>query len=520
MKRNKKIKKKTKINTTKPEKKKTYNNSNKSFLDKLDPFNVFDKNIKKYIEYYGDDLNTVHKSYRSALKTLIPLTALIIVFSFLFSKIFLLSVPIILVVIYLYPVLYTWSKASELKKYVNNEAPFISLVAYINSLVDKGLNHTFQELAEIKELKVARIEQSFIDKMTSYMNMPFNNAIARRAEIHGGDMLGKLYSNYLAALSLGITIRDRLRDTMRDLLNELKDNYKTYVDKAGELTELIFSVFLLVPIVMIAFSFSFKSSVSLIQLFMPLAIAPALYFVIASSQSIMGYNIKYKKYLPIFILLPIIALLPHINLAVKTLLIVSVFTLFSYFIYPQITLANDLEKYLPTLLKELSQYLRIGYTVENAIPRVKLTSKRVNKAIEKYMKDPENVDSPSQLFNITFKLLFLTSKSGTSPTALDELGNAINEVVYTKNGIIRQLRLFDILTVLTPVMLWMTFSMLGKIGSSSSIPVSLVIGSYSLASAFLFAKISRFTAFYFPTMLLLTIVIGIITFIPINLFPS
>jgi len=515
MKRNKKTKNKSNLGE-----KKSRSSSNKSFLDKLDPFVVFDRNIKKYIEYYGDDLDTVHKSYKTALKTLILLSALIIILSFLFSKIFLLSIPIILLVIYLYPVLYTWSKASELKKSVNNEAPFISLVAYVNSLVDKGLNHTFQELAKIKELKIPLIEQTFIDKMTKYMNIPFNGAIARRAEIHSGDMLGKLYSNYLAALSLGITIRDRLRDTMRDLLNELKDNNKAYVDKAGELTELIFSVFLLVPIVMIGFSFSFKSSVSLIQLFVPLATAPALYFVVASSQSILGYNINYKKYLPIFILLPIIALLPHIDLAIKTILVVSIFTLFSYFIYPQIVLANDLEKYLPTLLKELSQYLRIGYTVQNAIPRVKLTSKRVNKAIAKYMKNPENVNSPSQLFNITFKLLFLTSKSGTSPTALDELGNAINDIVYAKNGIVRQLRLFDILTILTPVMLWMTFSMLGKIGSSNSVPVSLIIGSYSLASAFLFTKISRFTAFYFPTMLLLTIVLGVITFIPINLLPS
>lgn len=517
MRKSEEVKKKRKIKSSKQVKKSNENAQSSS--SKISPLYVFDKAIKRYIEYYGDDIYLIRKKYKNALMALIPATILVALFGYMFFKPFLFAVPLFIFLTYFYPVLYTWSKASEMKKIVNNEAPFISLVAYVNSIVDKDLKITFQELSHIKELKVPRIEQTFIDKMTNYMNMSFRTAIEKRAIVHTGDLLGKLYSNYLAALNLGITIRDRLRDTMRDLLNELKDNYKAYVERASDLTELIFSVFLLVPIVLIGFNFAFKSSVPLIQLFAPLVTAPALYFVISSSQSVLGYNLKYDKYLPIFVLLPVIILLPHITLEIKTVLIALLFTLFSFLIYPQIVLANDLEKHLPTLLKELSQYLRIGYTVQNAIPMVKLTSERVNKAIEKYMKNPEEVNSPSQLFNITFKLLFLTSKSGTSSTAIDELGNAINEIVYAKNSTIRQLRLFDVLTVLTPVMLWMTFDMLGKMGSSSSVPVSLVIGSYSLASAFLFTKISRFTLFYFPVMLLLTIVIAIVTFIPINLLP-
>ena len=490
-------------------------NKDKSFLDRINPFSVFETKIKSYIEYYGDDLNNIRKSYKNALKALIPATIMVTLIGILKIKFFLFSVPLLILISYLYPFLYTWSKAGEQKKLIAAEAPFISLTAYIDSLVDKGLNNTFEALSQLKEMKVAKIEQNFIKKMTDYMNTSFTQAIEKRANVHVGDALGKLYSNYLAAISLGIGVKERLRDVMRELLNDLRDTYKSYLDKSSELTELIFSLFLLVPITLIGFSFTFKAS--LIELLAPVMVAPALYFVIASSQPFAEYNIKYKKYLPIFITIPIIALLPSLSLTIKVFLMVVVLTGLSYAVYPQIKLAKDLEKALPILLKEVAQYIKIGYTVQNAIPRVKLTSKRVTEVIKKYSRNPEEVDSPSRLFNIGFKLMFITSKTGTSSIALDELGTAINDVTYTKNSIIKQLNLFDMLTILTPVLLWMTFGMLGHIGSSNSTPISVVIGAYSLASAMLFSKISRFTILYFPTMLILTVILGVLLFAPIKL---
>ena len=489
-------------------------NPHKSLLDKINPFNVFDRKIKTYIEYYGDDLEKIHKSYRTTLKIIIPSVILSSLVGFFKIKFFLFSIPILIFVAYFYPLLYTWSKAEEHKKVVDNEAPFISLASYINSIVDKGLNITFQELSKLKEMKVARIEYTFIDKMIKFMNMSFSEAIERRAKIHTNDMLGKLYNNYLAAIELGITLRDRLRDVTRELLNDRKETYKAYVEKSSGLTEAVFSVFLLVPITLIGFSFAFKAN--LVDLMVPILLSPALYLAIISSQPFKEYDIKYGKRLLILLIIPVVFLIPNLPLSIKTFISMLIITAFSYSVYSQIVLANDLEKNLSILLKEVGEYMKLGYTLESSIQRVKFTSKRVNNAIMKYIRDPENINSPSRIFNITFRLMFTTSKAGTSSAALEELGNIISEIVFTKDNIIKQLRLFDALAILTPVLLWMTFGMPGKI-ASSTLPVDLIIGSYSVASAMLFTKISRFVAVYFPTMLSLTVITGALMFFPIQL---
>ena len=486
----------------------------KSIKD-LHPYKIFDTQIKKNIEYYGGDITDVYKTYKKSVRILIPAIIAVAILGVLKIHYLLYSVPLLALITYLYPFLYVKSKAEEHKKIVNNEAPFIALIAYIDSIVDKGLNFTLKELSEIKELKVPKIEKTYLMKMITYMNMPFSRALERRSIIHTGDMLGKLYSNYLASLELGFTLTDRLKDTLHDLLNDLKDTYKNYIEKAGEMTEMEFALLLLLPIILIGFSFSFK--VSPIDLFAPLFSAPLLIYLVSSSQPSFDYNLKYGRYVFLLVIIPVILVLPKIDLTYKLIASVAVLVALSYFVYSQIKLAKDLENNLPTLLKEISEYLKIGYTIQTAIPKVKLSSKSVSKALEKYIKDPEHVDSPSKLFNMTFKLLFIIARTGYSSVALQELGNTIYEVVYGKNSLTRQLQLFDILTLMTPVMLWMTFTMLGKIASTVVPPFS-VIASYSVASALIFSKISRFTLLYFPTMLMLFAILSVVAFIPPSIF--
>ena len=487
--------------------------SKKTFSD-LNPLKVFDSKIKKAIEYYGDDINEVHRKYKQSLKFLLP--ALIAV-SILSIKIhyFLFSVPALALITYTFPYLYVWSKMEEHKKVVNNEAPFVALIAYIDSIVDKGLNYTLKELSEIKELKVPKVELTFLTKMTLYMGMSFGKALERRNNIHTGDMLGKLYSNYLASIELGFTLQDRLKDTLDDLLNDLKDMYRNYVNKATEMTELVFSVLLLLPIVLIGFSFTFK--VSAIELLSPLAITPAFIYLISSSQPSFDYILKYK-YTFLLALIPVVLFIPFISLTIRLLVATGIIVAISYFIYSQIKLANELENSLPTMIKEIAEYLKIGYTIPTAIPKIKL-SKNVNKIVEKYSRNPEAVNTPSKLFNLTFKLLFIISKTGYSSVALQELGNAIYEITYNKRSLVKQLQLFDILTIMTPFMLWITFGMLGKI-ASTVIPPMAVITPYSIATAIIFSKASRFTLLYFPTMLILFVVLAVIAFIPPSILPS
>lgn len=481
------------------------------YFERLSPCLIFNNKIKHYIEYYGDDINSVCNKYHNTVKIILGLILIILVLGVLKFNLLLFSAIPLSILAYIYPLMYTWSKKEEHKRIVNSEAPFIALIAYVDSLVDKGLQHTFKELSEIKELKVPKIELEFLQKMTTYMNKSFLKAVEKRSIIHKEDLLGKLYSNYLVALNLGITVRERLKDVLKEMLMDLRDSYKGYLEKSAELTELEFSIFLLLPIILIGFSFTFK--VSIIELLLPLLFVPPLLFLISMVQPNSDYNIRYGKYIYILLAIPLVLLIPKLNLEYKIFALISILVIFSYFVYSELSLGRELESFLPILLKEVSEYLKIGYTIQNAVPKVKLPSKRITKVIEDAVKDPLSVNTPSRLFNITFKLLFIIARTGYSSTAIEELASSINEIIYSKNNLVRQLRLFDAMVVLTPVMLWMTFVMLGKI-TPSSIPSLSIISAYSIASSIIFSKISRFTILYFPTFLLMVLTLGILSVLP------
>ncbi|BAK54557.1 UpsF protein [Sulfurisphaera tokodaii str. 7] len=479
-------------------------------LNKISPCNVFNQKIKEYIEYYGDDYNKICSKYHYLLKIFILLLiAITILGMFLLRFLIFLDIPIGLIA-YTYPLVYTWSRREEYKKTVNLEAPFITIIVYINSIVDKSLLYTFKELSEVKELKIPRIEYTFLNKMIEYMGFSYIKALEKRANLHRGDLLGKLYDNYLAALNLGITIKDRLRDVLKDVMYELKESYKTYIDKSAEIAEIQFALLLLLPIVLLGFAFTFKTSIT--ELLLPLLFIPPLIFVISTIQPGVDYNIKHNKYIYSLIIIPIAIFIP-VQIAFRLIIIFSVILFVSFFIYQQIQLANELEKSLPLLLKEIAEYLRLGYTVQNAIPRIKINSSKVNKVLSEILRQSNEISTPSKLFNMSMKVLFIISKSGSSSVALEELANAINEIVYAKQSLIRQLRLYDAMIILTPIMLWLAFGTLNKI-VSSTLPAIDIIAAYSVGSVILFSKLSRFTLLYFPAILLLVVVLLILSFLP------
>lgn len=479
-------------------------------LENLDSCKVFESKIKAKIEYYGDDITELCKKYKVIRKyLLISLIGITVLGLVLIKLLLFFDIPLALLA-YFYPILYTWSKREDFKKVINLEATFITLVAYVNSLVDKSLLYTLKELSEIKELKVPLVEYKILTKMTDYMGLSYINALQKRAEIHRTDLLGKLYNNYLTAINLGVTVKDRLRDVLNDILFDLKESYKSYLEKSAELAEIEFAVLLLLPIVLIGFAFTFK--ISFVQLFMPLVFIPPLLFAISTLHPGIDYNIKYGRIIYALIVIPVVALLPLLNITYKLSLILAILLIFSFFVYRQITLANELENSLPLIIKEISEYLRIGYTISNSIPKIRLNSKRVLDSINKIIKDPY-YESPSKLFNITMRLLLVTSKTGSSSVALQELANSINEILYVKQSLIRQLRLYDFMSALTPVMLWLAFGTLNKI-ISSVIPEIDIITAYSIGSTIILSKISRFTIFYFPSILMITVILIILSFMP------
>ena len=490
---------------------------------KLSACKVFEKQIKKYIEVTGDDYDEICNKYRK-LMTYSPLGLIPFIILSLFSKLFMFSAIGYILLMYFYPLLYTWSKSKEYKKLANVEALIISLIAYINSLVDKSLIYTLDELSKVKELKTPKIELEQIKKSINVLNMSSYKAIERRAEIHRDDLLSNIYSKYVLASEIGLSVRERLKEAMSEIFQRFKDQYKSYVDKAVEIAEMEFAVFLMVPIILIGFQFTFKTNV--FELVLPLLFTPAFIFLITTAQPANDYSVSFdwRVFLPL-IVIPIIIFV-NISLIFKLVMISIIVSFVIYWIYRQIKLADELVSILPTLLKEISEYMRLGYNIKSSFEKVNVkASNRVQNILKEVSREfvvgneVTEVKTPSRLFNIIIQILSLFERSGISYEAMDELSSLVNDLINMKLSLIRQLRLFDLMVILTPIMLWLTFSMIGNISNSNNATLSsIIVFSYSLASSVIFSKLSRFTIFYLPTILSGMVIALILSFFPHVIF--
>jgi len=478
---------------------------------------IFQDKIKSYIEYTGDDFNDIRKKYIQLLMFSPIGVALILLMSFTISRFLLFSLIGYGIIVYFFPVIYSWSKKEEYRKVTNLESPLISLVCYVNSLIDKSLITTMEDLSKLKHLKTPSIESQMLKKTINILNYSSYKSIQRRESLHRGDLMGKIYSAYMVSMDMGVSLKDRLREAMKEILSLYKEDYRNYVNKATELSEVIFSIFLLLPIVLIGFQFTFK--VSLFELLLPLSFAPLIVFLISIMQPNSDYdiNMNWKQFIPV-ILSFVVALLLNVNLSIRFLIIVSGILVSVYLIYRQVRIANQLVKLLPDLLREVADYMKIGYSITGSLSKIRIRDKFgvVENIVKKSVLEGEvgEVKTPSKLFNNIIELFKIFNKSGTSYNVLEELAGTLNEIMLVQDSMTKQLRLFDAMVILTPVMLWITFSILGNISSDSATLSGIVVLLYSVTTSFIFSKLSRFTLFYFPTILMGTLIPLILSFIP------
>lgn len=162
--------------------------------------------------------------------------------------------------------------------------------------------------------------------------------------------------------------------------------------------------------------------------------------------------------------------------------------------------------------------MKIGYSITGSLSKIRIRDKFgvVENIVKKSVLEGEvgEVKTPSKLFNNIIELFKIFNKSGTSYNVLEELAGTLNEIMLVQDSMTKQLRLFDAMVILTPVMLWITFSILGNISSDSATLSGIVVLLYSVTTSFIFSKLSRFTLFYFPTILMGTLIPLILSFIP------
>ncbi len=342
-----------------------------------------------------------------------------------------------------------------------------------------------------------------------------------RAKVHRGDFLGKIYTTYTSGESIGISMPERIKDLLNETIDNLNLNFGSYVEKVNELVEILFMLFLVTPMILLAFQY-ISSTINMFELIFPLLLFPIIFFYVSLIQPNIGYDIKInineiKKSLYILPIPFIFTFLFHLNLEYEILLFYSIFIVFSFIVYRKISVADAVLNNLPYILSDIADYLRIGYSIKSAILKLNVDStefkKFLGELVTKIKKNEamSNVKTNIWIVNAILELIENIDKKGFADTyTFKDLSLVLNNYISLRKKVLQNLRMFNILAIITPIIFYFALGVMTKIKAVGNLDLIIVL--YSIALSIMYAKISRFTIFNFPLLVLVLVNLILILF--------
>ncbi|QGA55061.1 type II secretion system F family protein [Sulfolobus sp. E5-1-F] len=489
-------------------------------FEKINLFNLMATRINENIKYYGDDIEKLRREYTRIL-FLIPIISIISVIFYLKLNPYFLLLNIMNFFIYFYPVLITQIRKDEQRKIIENEIPIFLLFAYVNSLLGRNLYKTFEEIKNSKVFKGLRREAMLLLKEVEVLGKSSISAMESRAKVHRSDFLGKIYTTYTSGESIGISMSERLKDLLNETIDDLNLNFESYIEKVNEIVEILFMLFLVTPMILLAFQY-ISASIDIFELIFPLLLSPIIFFYISLIQPNIGYNIKInieeiKRSLYIIPIPFIFMFIFHLNLEYKILLFYSMFVVFSFIIYRKISDADKILNNLPYILSDIADYLRIGYSIKSAILKLNVDSTEFRNFLRelatKIRKNEamSNVKTNIWIINAILELMENIDKKGFADTyTFKDLSLILNNYISLRKKVLQNLRMFNILAIITPIIFYFALGIMTKIKAVGNLDLIIVL--YSIALSIMYAKISRFTIFNFPLLVLVLVNLILILF--------
>jgi flagellar protein FlaJ len=479
-------------------------------LDTLSPCRLFEDKIRGYAEYYGEDYREFCTNYSKFVTPLIVGLPVISIIFFIYFKLIMFLLPLCaLPALFLVPIAYSWAKSVEHLSRLESEMPFFSLLVLINVTVGKGLIQSFRELIGFGLFKAFEVEWKMIRRSITLFNLTPNLALERRATLYTNREVGRFLWSYLNSERAGVAVKETVRDVTEEVMDKLSSKLEQYKQNSLDLVEVVFALFLLLPIMLLGFYSTFNSGLTLL-LFPLLAVFP-LHFAITAMQPLREFDFKLKPLDLIPFSSFLILFLHRLDLLseiyISSMIVLGYFT--SYFL--QVRNYQEINKSMPSFIKEVRDLYRLGYGIKVSILRVEARSFRpLAKILMRIQRDIRFkgemplLHTPSHLLNLIFGILkVLDEKGGKNEDAINKLHQFIANYNQVKSKVLNQFRLFEGLALASPLILAFALFSVTSI-SISHHAINLVkplIFCYSAALACLFVKISRFTLLYTPPII-------------------
>lgn len=468
------------------------------------PCNVFRDKILKNIELSGETLDNVCRLEKVSLALIISYLVFIVFISLLYNYLYLVFLTVE-PILYSIPYIYSIVSAKEHLLRLNQEAPFFAIDLLLSSVVGRSIIKTLETASDIPLFKEIKKEVQQIRKYGVANGVSSISALEKRGIIISQTELGKLFIGYSSLAKVGLSLQQYVKDTTKSLISNLSESLNDYIEKLSQIVEAVFILYLMLPTVLIGFSFTFTPNYSVLLILLVLAVP--IYYFIVSSQPIEIYSIRSS--LRDFIFIPV-AFMTFVVLPLSLVdrLYISTLIILGSFV-PKYLEVRQIEKSIIEI-KQLLYKIRDNYTLGHSIKTMIMNTRASTPFLRKVLNEIKRgimetgripvVNSPSPLINFwIFALSQLDEFGGRNEEALGNLYEIYNSYMSMVDRAKAKLRMFEVLSLISPLILFYSISTLTSVSVQSTYSLLYAFAYlYSVTLSILFTRASRFTVFHIP----------------------
>jgi flagellar protein FlaJ len=369
-----------------------------------------------------------------------------------------------------YPKLKLRSAVGDRRRGLEDEVPFFTVYASILQSVGISLYNSL--LSTVGRSVFRQVEK---DALMCKRNVEFffkspAEALEELGRIHPNEKMKTLLLGYTSEWRSGGNMASYLESKAEDYLNDMSFRWRSYAERATDIGEMVISLLFVFPMMILMSAFIFPSqAITMTSLVLSLAIPllTVIVFGAINATQPKTYNIiSGNLNLSLAIGASSFALAYIIRtpawLCVATGL-ASASAIYGATVLLHMREIDMLEKALPRFMRDVTEYKKMGYDINRAI--IKIAEENVyNVAFDSLLKAVTRqldlgvrmaevkVPTRSWLSRMSFFLLaeVVESGGGTSK-CLETLTYFVNHVVRVKHETRASMRLYQFLSVFTPI---------------------------------------------------------------------
>lgn len=422
-----------------------------------------------------------------------------------FSPIFLV-LNLFSVLIFVYPKMQQSSLGKERKKKVEEELPSFVIFSSVLQNVGVGLYDSFQLFHQTGLFKAMEKEALLLKRNVEHFGVSQMEALEELGRTHKSDQFKNLLLGYTSIWRSGGDLSLYLESRADEFFTNLKDRYQSYTNNVGTIVEILVTLLIILPIMIMVSSFVLPGG-SMEQVTLLATVGIPVFAIVMgvaiSSMQPASFNI--------------IGLHPRTTVLLAIIGLTS--GILSYYIYNQTWLAlalgmlipstisavitgrqtrevNNSEQSLPQFLRDMTEYKKIGYDIILAmihLSKENLYNSIFNKKIGEVSILLDNGISPissvrsvefrSWFTKMSFYLLgYVAEFGGGNPRTLETVTRFITAAKHVVKEGKSSISMLTIVIFAAPVIMAFTATMI--LGILDSFDSSLFASSDNLGSQF------------------------------------